>query len=65
MERHQFSQHCIHFRGNEKERLVDELVEATRILSQRKTGALITIEQGHSLTDYIKTGKVLNSSSHK
>lgn len=47
--------------GNEKERLVDELVEATRILSQRKTGALITIEQGHSLTDYIKTGKVLNS----
>lgn len=46
---------------NQKEKLIDELVAASESLSQSKTGALITLEQGHSLSDYIKTGKVLNS----
>ncbi len=48
--------------GNEKEELIDSLVEATMVLSDRKTGALITLEQGHSLADYIKTGNPINSS---
>lgn len=46
---------------NQKEKLIDELVAAAETLSASKTGALITLEQGHSLSDYIKTGKVLNS----
>lgn len=48
--------------GNEKEQLVDELVEAAIDLSKRRVGALITIEQGHSLSDYVKTGTPINSS---
>ncbi|NLL75162.1 MAG: diadenylate cyclase, partial [Erysipelothrix sp.] len=48
--------------GNEKEQLVDELVEATVDLSKRRVGALISIEQGHSLSDYVKTGTPINSS---
>ncbi|QIK69347.1 TIGR00159 family protein [Erysipelothrix sp. HDW6C] len=48
--------------GNEKDKLIDELVDATTTLSERKTGALITLEQGHSLTDYVKTGTAINSS---
>lgn len=47
--------------GNEKEKLVDEIVTATMLLSKNQTGALISIEQGHSLSDYIKTGTPLNS----
>ena len=46
---------------NEKEKLVDEIVTATMLLSKNQTGALISIEQGHSLSDYIKTGTPLNS----
>ncbi len=46
---------------SEKERLIDELVSATASLSASKTGALITIEQSHSLSEYIQTGVVLNS----
>lgn len=48
--------------GNEKEKLVDELVEAAVDLSKRRVGALISIEQGHSLDDYVKTGTPINSS---
>lgn len=47
--------------GNEKEHLVDEVVKATMILSKEQTGALITLEQGQSLSDYIKTGTQMNS----
>ena len=47
--------------ASEKERLVDELVAATANLSNSKTGALITLEQSHSLNEYIKTGVPLNS----
>ena len=40
--------------GNEKEHLVDEIVTSTMLLSKNQTGALISIEQSHSLSDYIK-----------
>lgn len=46
---------------NERERLVDELVKACAEMSKTKTGALISLEQGHSLSDYIKTGTPMNS----
>ena len=47
--------------GSERERLVDELVSATMNLSSNRVGALITIEQGVSLNDFIKTGTPINS----
>jgi len=47
--------------GNERAKLLDTLVHATMQLSESQTGALITLEQGHSLSDYIKTGTLLNS----
>ena len=47
--------------GNEKEHLVDELVKAVMILSKDQTGALISLEQSHSLNDYVKTGTPMNS----
>ena len=46
---------------NERENLVDELVKACTEMSKTKTGALISIEQGHSLSDFIKTGTPMNS----
>jgi len=46
---------------NERERLVDELVKACVEMSKTKTGALISLEQGHSLSDFIKTGTPMNS----
>lgn len=46
---------------NEREKLVDELVKACTEMSKTKTGALISLEQGHSLSDYIKTGTPMNS----
>lgn len=47
--------------ANEKERVVEQLYEATVTLSQEKVGALITIEQSQSLQDYIKTGISVNA----
>ncbi len=47
--------------GSERERLVDELVNAAVALSKEKVGALITIEQASSLQDYIRTGSPMNS----
>lgn len=47
--------------GNERERLVEELVSATMYLSTNRVGALITLEQGHSLNDFVKTGTQINS----
>lgn len=46
---------------NERENLVNELVKACSEMSKTKTGALISIEQGHSLFDFIKTGTSMNS----
>ena len=47
--------------GGERERLVNELVNAAILLSDAKVGALITIEQASSLQDYIRTGSPMNS----
>ncbi len=47
--------------SSEKENLVDELVTATANLSAKKVGALITLEQAHSLSEYINTGIRMNS----
>ncbi len=47
--------------GSEKENLVDQIVTATMLLSRDETGALISIEQSHSLNDYVATGTRLNS----
>ena len=47
--------------GNEKENLVDQIVTAVMLLSKDQTGALISIEQSHSLEDYVATGTRLNS----
>lgn len=46
---------------NERERLVNELVKTSVQLSKTKTGAIISIEQAQSLSDYIKTGTAMNS----
>ena len=47
--------------ANEKERLVEQLYDATITLSQERVGALIAIEQSQSLQDYIKTGVMVNA----
>ena len=47
--------------GDEKENLVDQIVTAVMLLSADQTGALISIEQVHSLEDYIQTGTRMNS----
>ncbi len=47
--------------GNEKENLVDQIVTAVMLLSKDQTGALISIEQSHSLEDFIATGTRMNS----
>ena len=47
--------------GDEKEALVDNIVTAVMLLSKDQTGALISIEQSHSLEDYIQTGTRMNS----
>lgn len=46
---------------NEREKLVDELVKACKEMGSTKTGALISLEQGHSLSDFIKTGTPMDS----
>ena len=51
--------------SNEKEKLVDELYDATVTLSKQKIGALIAIEQAQSLQDYIKTGIGVNAEVSK
>ena len=51
--------------SNEKEKLVDQLYDATITLSKQKVGALITIEQAQSLQDYIKTGIQVNAEVSK
>lgn len=47
--------------GNEKEKLVDEIVTAAMLLSKDKTGALISIERSQSLDEYTATGTKLNA----
>lgn len=50
---------------NEKEALVEQVYQATVTLSASRTGALISIEQGQSLQDYIKTGIDVNAKASK
>ena len=47
--------------SNEREHLVEELVKACAQMSSTETGALISLEQGQDLSDYIKTGTSMNS----
>lgn len=47
--------------GSEKQQLVDTLAEATLTLSSGRVGALITLEQGHSLSNFIGTGTKINA----
>lgn len=47
--------------GDQKEYLVEQLVIAVDHLSNSSTGALISLEQGSSLLDFIKTGTPINS----
>ena len=51
--------------SNEKEKLVDQLYDATVTLSKQRIGALIAIEQASSLQDYIKTGIQVNAEVSK
>ena len=47
--------------GSEKQQLVDVLSEATLSLSTSHVGALITLEQGNSLNNFIATGTKINA----
>lgn len=47
--------------NNEKSNLVEELVKACEQMSKKKMGALISIEQGQSLSDYVKSGTLMNA----
>ena len=51
--------------SNEKEKLVDQLYDATITLSKQRIGALIAIEQSQSMQDYIKTGIQVNAEVSK
>ena len=51
--------------ANEREELVDQVYQATIALSKSRTGALISIEKGQSLQDYIKTGIEINAKVSK
>lgn len=53
--------HMDNLSDNEKERLIDEIVEAVTKLSESQIGALITFERHNSLIDYINTGTKINA----
>ena len=46
--------------GNEKNQVVDVLVQVTGLLSQNQVGALITLEQSQSLYEYIEKATKIN-----
>ena len=46
---------------DEKERVMDELVNAITTLAKQQTGALITFERSESMIDYINTGTKINA----
>lgn len=47
--------------NDQKEHLLDEIVDSVTKLSETQTGALITFERGQSLIDYINTGTKINA----
>lgn len=51
--------------GNQKQKLVNEVTSAVTTLASKKTGALITIQRGTSLEDYVKSATPLNSEVSK
>ncbi|ASS94443.1 MULTISPECIES: diadenylate cyclase CdaA [Bacillales] len=46
---------------NQQERLVEEILKASTYMAKRRIGALITIEKGTELGDYVETGIPLKS----
>ncbi|MDD8049246.1 MAG: diadenylate cyclase CdaA [Thomasclavelia sp.] len=54
-------EHKNNLSDNEKEYIMDELVDAITKLSETQTGALITFERKQSLMDYINTGTKINA----
>lgn len=50
---------------SQKDKLIDEIAGAAFQLASNKTGALITIQRGTSLEDYIKSATPLNSTVSK
>ncbi|MGL5978820.1 MAG: diadenylate cyclase CdaA [Erysipelotrichaceae bacterium] len=46
---------------NERENLVNEMIKSVKKLSDEQTGAIISIEQGTSLGEFVKTGTKMNS----
>ncbi len=46
---------------DQKEHLIDEIVDSVTKLSEEQTGALITFERRNSLVDYINTGTKINA----
>lgn len=47
--------------GNQKQKLVNELTGAITTLAKKKTGALVTIQRGTSLEDYVKAATPMNA----
>lgn len=50
-----------HLSNDEKEHILNEIVDAVTKLSETQTGALITFERTQSLIDYINTGTKINA----
>jgi len=50
-----------HLSNDQKEHMLDEIVDSVTKLSETQTGALITFERGQSLIDYINTGTKINA----
>ena len=53
--------HMERLSNDQKEHLLDEIVDSVTKLSETQTGALITFERGQSLIDYINTGTKINA----
>ncbi len=53
--------HMDHLSNDQKEHMLDEIVDSVTKLSETQTGALITFERGQSLIDYINTGTKINA----
>lgn len=50
-----------HLSNDQKEYLLDEIVDAVTKMSESQTGALITFERRQSLIDFVKTGTKINA----
>ena len=50
---------------DDKKKMIENITQACKEMSKEKTGALISIEQGNSLTDYIATGTDMDAKVSK